>query len=155
VFLPRIVDTMRAAAADTPALPGCRGAARAAARGVGARCDTLGTEPGSITAERDAPAERNERLPHLLLKLRRGQFGTKSEKLPEEQLLFAFEEIESTLAENAADGAKKSPALRDEQSTRRRAGRGRLPATGPGAGPTRRRWCSATHRAAAPSTPRR
>jgi len=42
-------------------------------------------------AERDALATRNEQLHHLLLKLKRRQFGQKSERLPEDQLLFAFE----------------------------------------------------------------
>lgn len=86
-----------------------------------ARCDTL-------AAERDALAERNERLRHLLLKLKRRQFGTKSEQLPADRLLFAFEEIEAALAENAAEAGKQSPTLRDQQKRRRRAGRGRLPA---------------------------
>ena len=82
----------------------------------------------TLVAERDALANQNERLQHLLLKLKRRQFGQKSERLPEEQLLFAFEEIEATLAGNAAEGAKTSPALRDQQKRRSRAGRGRLPA---------------------------
>jgi transposase len=93
-----------------------------------ARCDTLTTELGSIAAERDALASQNKRLQHLLLKLKRRQFGQKSERLPKDQLLFAFEEIEATLAGNAAEGAKTSPTLRDKQTKRRRAGRGRLPA---------------------------
>ena len=63
----------------------------------------------SLVAERDALANQNERL-------------------PEEQLLFAFEEIEATLAGNAAEAGKASPALRDTEARRRRAGRGRLPA---------------------------
>jgi transposase len=86
-----------------------------------AKCDTL-------SAERNALASQNERLRHLLLKLKRRQFGRKSEQLPEEQLLFAFEEIEATLAGNAAEGAKQCPTRRDKQAKRRRAGRGRLPA---------------------------
>jgi hypothetical protein len=81
----------------------------------------------TLVAERDALASQNERLQHLLLKLKRRQFGQKSEQLPEEQLLFAFEEIEATLAGNAVEGAKASAALRDGQRKRRRAGRGRLP----------------------------
>jgi transposase len=78
----------------------------------------------TLVAERDALASQNERLEHLLLKLKRRQFGTKSERLPEEQLLFAFEEIEATLAENAAVAGKASADLRDKQAKRRRAGRG-------------------------------
>jgi len=112
---------MRAAGDDTPSLPDEPEALRALLLETRALVDTL-------VAERDALVERNERLHHLLLKLKRRQFGAKSERLPEEQLLFAFEEIEATLAGNAAEAGKVSPTLRDNQATRRRAGRGRLPA---------------------------
>ena len=86
---------MRVAAADMPSLPEDPAALRALLLETRALVATL-------VAERDALAVRNERLQHLLLKLKRRQFGQKSERLPEEQLLFAFEEIEATLAENAA-----------------------------------------------------
>jgi transposase len=112
---------MRAAGDDTPALPEDAATLRALLLETLAEVDTL-------SAERDALASQNERLQHLLLKLKRRQFGRKSERLPEEQLLFAFEEIEAALAENAAEAGKTSPALRDGQRRRRRAGRGRLPA---------------------------
>ncbi len=112
---------MRAAGDNTPTLPEDPAALRALLLETLAQVDTL-------IAERDALASQNEHLQHLLLKLKRRQFGTKSERLPEEQLLFAFEEIEATLAGNAAEAGKASPALRDNQAKRRRAGRGRLPA---------------------------
>ena len=81
---------MRAAGNDTTTLPEDPAALRALLLETQALCDTL-------SAERDVLASRNERLQHLLLKLRRRQFGRKSEQLPEDQLLFAFEEIEATL----------------------------------------------------------
>ncbi|MGG5890634.1 IS66 family transposase [Falsiroseomonas sp. HC035] len=112
---------MRAADDDTPSLPEDPAALRALL------LETL-AQVGTLTTERDALASQNERLQHLLLKLKRQQFGTKSERLAEEQLLFAFEEIEATLAGNAAEAGKVSPMLRDSQAKRRRAGRGRLPA---------------------------
>jgi transposase len=112
---------MRAAGDDTPTLPEDPTALRALLLETLAQVDTL-------AAERDTLASQNERLQHLLLKLKRRQFGTKSERLPEEQLLFAFEEIEATLAENAAEAGTRSPTRREEQVKRRRAGRGRLPA---------------------------
>ncbi|MHB0693778.1 transposase domain-containing protein, partial [Roseomonas mucosa] len=59
----------------------------------------------AVVAERDALAERNERLRHLLEKLRRMQFGKRSERLPEDQLHFAFEELEASIAEAAAEVA--------------------------------------------------
>jgi hypothetical protein len=48
--------------------------------------------------------------------------------LPEDQLLFAFEEIEATLAEGAAEAARHAPKLHEQQPQRRRANRGHLPA---------------------------
>jgi len=119
---------MRAAGDDTPRLPKDPAALRTLLLETLARCDTLSAELGNVASERDALAARNERLQHLLLKLQRRRFGRKSEQLPEDQLLFAFEEIEATLAANEAEGAKQSPALRDSRAKRRRAGRGRLPA---------------------------
>src|SRR5215217_1070317 len=56
------------------------------------------------------------------------QFGPRSERLPEEQLQFAFEEIEASTAGNEAEVEKHSPELRQRRAARRRAGRGRLPA---------------------------
>ena len=58
----------------------------------------------------------------------RMQFGRRSEQLPEDQLQFAFEEIEASLASNEAEAEKRSPALRKTNTAHRRAGRGRLPA---------------------------
>lgn len=110
---------MRAADDDTPTLPEDAEALRTLLLEARSLVDTL-------LAQRDALASQNERLRHLLLKLKRRQFGTKSERLPDDQLLFAFEEIEATLAGNAAEGAKQSPTLRDQQKKHRRAGRGRL-----------------------------
>jgi hypothetical protein len=112
---------MRAADDDTPSLPEDAAELRLLLLETLAQVDTL-------VAERDLLANQNERLQHLLLKLKRRQFGTKSERLAEEQLLFAFEELEATLAGNAAEAGKASPTLRDNQAKRRRAGRGRLPA---------------------------
>jgi hypothetical protein len=112
---------MRAADDDTPSLPEDPAALRTLL------LETL-AQIGTLAAERDALASQNERLQHLLLKLKRRQFGTKSERLPEDQLLLAFEEIEATLVGNAAKAGRISPTLRDSQAKRRHAGRGRLPA---------------------------
>src|SRR5215218_10571986 len=119
---------MRAAGDDTPTPPEDPAVLRALLLSARAERDALATRCDGVAAERDALASQNGRLQHLLLKLKRRQFGRRSERLPEEQLLFAFEEIEATLAENAAEAGKRSPALRDQQAKRRRAGRGRLPA---------------------------
>jgi transposase len=119
---------MRAAGDDTPTLPEDPAVLRALLLSAWAERDALATRCDGVAAERDALAVQNDRLQHLLLKLKRRQFGRKSERLPEDQLLFAFEEIEAALAANAAEAGKRSPALRGQQAKRRRAGRGRLPA---------------------------
>jgi transposase len=117
---------MLAADNDTPTLPEDPAALRVLLLETLAKVDTLSSRYVDISAERDALAEQNEHLRHLLAKLQRRQFGRKSEQLTDEQLQLAFEEIEATLAENAAEAGKQSPALRDQQKKRRRAGRGRL-----------------------------
>lgn len=112
----------------TPPLPKDPAALRAMLLATLETCQTLTTERDKIAAERDALAARNEQMHHLLLKLKRQQFGRKSEQLPPDQLLFAFEEIETTLAADAAKAAKQSPALAEAQGKRRRAVRRPLPA---------------------------
>jgi transposase len=112
---------MRAADDNTPTLPEDPAALRVLLLETLAKVDT-------VSAERDALVAQNERLQHLLLKLQRQQFGRKSEQLTDEQLQFAFEEIEATLAENAAEAGKQSAATHEQQKQRRRTGRGRLPA---------------------------
>jgi transposase len=89
--------------------------------------DALAAERDGVAAERDALAARNEQLKHLLRKLQRMRFGPRSERLPEEQLQLAFEEVEASLADNEAEAEKRSPDLRRKKAARRRAGRGRLP----------------------------
>ena len=103
-------------------------AASAERDNIAAQRDSVIAERDSIAAERDALAERTERLQHLLRKLQRMQFGPRSERLPEGQLRFAFEEVEASLASNEAEAEKRSPEQRKKNTARRRAGRGRLPA---------------------------
>ena len=138
---------MRAAGDDTPTLPEDPAALRALLLSAWAERDALATRCDGVAAERDALAVQNDRLQHLLLKLKRRQFGRKSERLPEDQLLFAFEEIEATLAANAAEAGKQSPALSEQRAKRRRAGRGRLP----GAPAARRGRCWRPRRRPAPA----
>jgi hypothetical protein len=65
----------------------------------------------TLAAERDAAVAQNERLPALLAKLPRVQFGRTSERLAEDQSLFGFEEIEATLAQSAAEAPVAVEAL--------------------------------------------
>ena len=84
-------------------------------------------ERDGIAAERDDALAQNERLLALLAKLQRMQFGRKSERLPADQLHFAFEEIAATLAANQAEAEKTSPQRRAKGTEQRRKERGKLP----------------------------
>jgi transposase len=126
---------MRAAGDDTTRLPKDPAALRAlllqALRerdGIAAERDTAARERERVERERDEALAQNERLLALLAKLRRMQFGRKSERLPEDQLHFAFEEIAATLAANQAEAEKASPQRRAQGTEARRKARGKLPA---------------------------
>jgi len=110
-----------AAPAPMPALPDDVGALQALL------CAAW-TERDSVVAERDALAEQNDRLRHLLLRLKRLQFGARSERLPEEQLQLGLESLETAIATGEAEAEKRDPDLRARHTTKRRASRGALPA---------------------------
>lgn len=86
------------------------------------------SERDTLTSERDALLERNERLQHLLLQLKRMQFGAKSERLVEEQLQLGLEALEQAIAKGESEAEKRDPALRQDRVAKRRASRGALPA---------------------------
>ena len=118
---------MRETSTPTPPLPDDPAALRALLLAAWAERDSAAAERDSIAIERDALAARNERLQHLLRKLQRMQFGQRSEQLTDDQLQFAFAEVEASIAETEAEAEKRSPDLREKNTARRRAGRGRLP----------------------------
>src|SRR5215211_1335080 len=123
----RIGATMRAAGDHATTPPVDPAVLRALLLAALEKCDALAAERDGVALERDALAVQNERLRHLLAKLTRMQFGRKSERLPEEQLHFAFEEIAASIAANEADAEKRSAELRRKRAEARRTGRGRLP----------------------------
>ena len=86
------------------------------------------SERDRIAVERNELAEQNERLQHLVLKLTRLKFGTKSERLPEEQLQLALGDVETAIAQLEAQGEQRDPERRREGIAKRRASRGALPA---------------------------
>jgi transposase len=89
--------------------------------------DAALAERDQLRTERDELATRNERLHALLLKLRRMQFGRKSERLPEEQLALGLEDLETAIAQTTAEAERGDPALRRVRAEKRRASRGALP----------------------------
>jgi transposase len=117
---------MREIGNPTQNLPDDPAVLRALLLAAWAERDSITSERDSLSVERDALMERIERLQHLLQKLQRMQFGPRSERLPEDQLRFAFEEAEASLA--AAEAEKNSTEQRKKNAARRRATRGRLPA---------------------------
>jgi transposase len=90
--------------------------------------DRAAQERERVERERDDALAQNERLLALLAKLRRMQFGRKSERLPKDQLHFAFEEIAATLEASQAEAEKNSPQRRAKGTEERRKARGKLPA---------------------------
>jgi transposase len=75
---------------------------------------TLMAKLDEVSSERDNLQQQNDRIRHLLLKLKRMQFGAKSERLPEEQLQLGLEALEQEIARNEAEVEKRDPEKRSE-----------------------------------------
>ena len=119
---------MRVAPDPTGPSPKTGAALRALLLAARAERDSVAAERDRLAAECDALAGQNDRLRHLLLRLKRMQFGAKSERLPEEQLQLGLEDLEQAIAQGEAEGEKRDPALKHERTAKRRASRGALPA---------------------------
>ena len=52
-------------------------------------------ERNTIAAERDQLAARNEKLEYIVAEMRRAQFGRRSERITDDQLALALEELET------------------------------------------------------------
>ena len=90
--------------------------------------DRLAAERDAIVLERDELNAANEKLHHLIAQLRRAQFGRKSERLSEDQLNLALEDLETASAKAEAEEEKKDEELKRTRTKKRRANRGALPA---------------------------
>jgi transposase len=77
----------------------------------------------AVVAERDKLAARNERLEAILAEIRRAHFGRKSERINDDQLSLALEELETALAKAEVEDEKTDPALKAERTKKRRASR--------------------------------
>jgi transposase len=111
---------MPAPSAPLPSLPTDAAALRALLLASWAARD-------SLAAERDELATQNDRLRHLLLQLKRLQFGARSERLPEEQLQLGLEAVEQAIAKDQAEAERRDGDLKRERTAKRRANRGALP----------------------------
>jgi len=77
----------------------------------------------AIVAERDKLIIRNARLEAINAEIRRALFGRKSERITDEQLWLALEELETSLAKAEAEEEKADPALKAAGKRKRRASR--------------------------------
>jgi transposase len=85
-------------------------------------------EKAALAAEMERLEANNARLDHIVMVLRRGRFGRSSERLTEEQINLALEDVETAIAAEDAKAEKQSETARRHGSKNRRANRGRLPA---------------------------
>ena len=77
----------------------------------------------AIVAERDKLVVRNARLEAIIAEIRRAHFGRKSERITDDQLWLALEELETSLAKAEAEEEKDDPALKAAGKRKRRASR--------------------------------
>jgi transposase len=105
---------------DLSTLPDDVGALRAALAAMQAALD-------AERAERQRVEEQNDRLRHFLSQLRRMQFGPRSEKLDQDQLNLALEDIEQAVAEGDAQSEKSDPEIKRTRSAERHQNRSALP----------------------------
>ena len=77
----------------------------------------------AIVSERDKLVARNARLEAIIQEIRRAHFGRKSERITDDQLALALEELETSLAKAEAEDETSDPALKTERTRKRRASR--------------------------------
>ena len=77
----------------------------------------------AVVAERDKLVVRNARLEAIISEIRRAYFGRKSERITDDQLSLALEELETSLAKAEAQDEKTDPALKAAATRKRRASR--------------------------------
>ena len=70
---------------------------------------------------------RNERLDHIIAVLRRAQFGRSSERISDDQMALALEDVETAFGTQDAAAEKHNEIIKDNGARRRRANRGSLP----------------------------
>ena len=80
-------------------------------------------ERTAYTAERDKLTARNARLEAILAEIRRAHFGRKSERINDDQLALALEDLETSLGKAQAQNEKADSSLRAERTRKRRASR--------------------------------
>jgi transposase len=113
---------------DAASLKALIAALSAEAQTVRADHAQLAIERDDLAAEVNRLIARNERLDHIISVLRRAQFGRSSERLSEDQIVLALEDVETGLSAEDAKAEKQSDIVRRQAAKSRRANRGHLPA---------------------------
>jgi transposase len=90
--------------------------------------DALPDDSETLKAMLLAERMQNERLRQIIKELQRHRFGRRAETLPEDQMLLGLEDVEQTVASDAAIADQSAPAERAARAERRRTNRGSLPA---------------------------
>jgi len=85
-------------------------------------------EKAALAAEMERLEANNARLDHIVMVLRRGRFGRSSERLSEEQINLALEDVETAIAAEDAKAEQQSETAKRHGTRNRRTNRGRLPA---------------------------
>lgn len=80
-----------------------------------------------LAAEVDRLTAQTDRLDHIIAVLRRSQFGRRSEKISDDQIELALEDVETTFGAEDAAAEKIEPIVQREGTKARRANRGHLP----------------------------
>jgi transposase len=106
---------------DVAALLALLDAARADHAAAVAERDAVVNERDAIRAERDQLAARNEKLEAMIAEIRRAHFGRKSEKINDDQLALALEELETSLAKTEAEAEAEDKKTGKPANPRRRA----------------------------------
>ena len=88
----------------------------------------IASERDDLAAEVKRLIARNERLHHIISVLRRAHFGRSSERLSQDQIALALDDVETGLAAEDAKVEKQSDIVRGQAAKSRRSNRGHLPA---------------------------
>ena len=90
--------------------------------------DRLVHREAVLATEVDRLTAQNERLDHIIAVLRRAQFGRRSERIGDDQMNLALEDVETAFGAEDAAAEKTSEIVKQEGAKARRANRGSLPA---------------------------
>jgi transposase len=108
---------------DLDALRALIAAERAAHAAVVAERNTITLERDLLNARNARLESTNARLQEILAEIRRAHFGRKSERITDDQLALALEDLETSLGKAEAEAEKADPALKAAASKKRRASR--------------------------------